>query len=317
MNDPIREDERTHLENLRAVYESLQNRSERSPSGAETGKPAEAAASGGAVAQGTAKVRGGPAAASTSHRGRNSALGVIVAAITVLAGKLKLLGLLASVFKFKTLATMLLSMGLYATQWGWRFALGFVLLIFVHELGHAIVLRYHGIPAGAPVFIPFVGAFITMRGRPRDACVEAVVAIGGPISGSVAAWSVLGLGLALENPLFVALGHTGALLNLFNLIPISPLDGGRVAGAFTRPFWVAGFLLGLSALVLTRSPILFLVLVIGSFTLWRRWRHPVPGYDAIPRSQRLAIGLTYAALAIALGMSLRLGHGILAHTPGQ
>jgi Zn-dependent protease len=244
-----------------------------------------------------------------THRTRNASLGAAVAAIAFLAGKLKFLSLLAGALKFKTLATMLLSIGLYATQWGLPFAIGFVLLIFVHEFGHVVALRREGIPAGAPVFIPFVGALIAMRGMPRDAYVEAKVAIAGPIAGSIAAWAVLAAGLMLGRPFLVALGHTGALLNLFNLIPVSPLDGGRIAGAFTRAFWIGGYAIGVAALLVTRSPMLLLVLVVGLFTLWQRWRNPVPGYDAIPRSRRLAMGLGYAALVIGLVLttSIELG----------
>src|SRR5262249_58531440 len=123
-------------------------------------------------------------------------------------------------------------------EWGWAFAVGFVLLIFVHEMGHAVALRREGIPAGAPVFIPFVGAFVAMQGRPRDAAVEARVAMAGPLTGSLAAWLTLGAGLAWPQPLLVALGHTAVLLNLFNLVPVPPLDGGRLAGAFPRADWL-------------------------------------------------------------------------------
>ena len=195
---------------------------------------------------------------------------------------------------------------MYATQWGLPFATGFVLLILVHEMGHAIVLHHEGIPFGAPVFIPFVGALITMNHMPRNAGVEARVAIGGPVLGSLAAWAVLGAGVVPHRPLLVALGHTGALLNLFNLIPVSPLDGGRIAGAFTRTFWIVGYALGVVALVLHPSPILFLVMLVGLWTLVQRWRHPVPGYHDIPRAERLAIGLGYAALVAALTVTLNI-----------
>jgi len=242
-----------------------------------------------------------------SHRTRNTALGTLGAGALFLIGKLKFLGVLASVLKFKTLATLVLSVALYATQWGWPFALGFVLLIFVHEMGHAIVLHHEGIPASAPVFIPFIGAFIAMRGRPRDAYVEAKVAIGGPIAGSLAAWAVLAAGLAFGQPLLVTLGHAGILLNLFNLIPVSPLDGGRIAGAFSRPFWIVGYALGIVALVVTRSPMLLLVMAVGLITLWQRWRHPVPGYDAISPGRRLAVALGFALLVLALALTLPIG----------
>jgi Zn-dependent protease len=291
MSKPLSEDEsRRRIENLRAVLEGPRP----APSGATAGA-------------------GGPR---PTHRARNSALGVLAAALVFLASKLKFVGLLAGVLKLKTLGTILLTIGLYATEWGWAFAAGFVLLIFVHELGHMIVLRREGIPAGAPVFIPFLGAFIAMRGRPRDAYVEAKVAIGGPIAGSVAAWAVLVAGLALGHPLLVTLGHAGILLNLFNLIPVSPLDGGRIAGAFSRAFWIGGYGLGVGAVLLTRSPLLLLVMLVGLFTLWQRWRRPVPGYDAIPRARRLAVGLGYAALVVALVLTLPLGMSLYPLTGG-
>ena len=273
--------EQRELENLRAVYRSLQ-------------RPAAPA-----PPPGGGKPHG--------HAARNTALGGGVAAIAFLAGKLKFLGFLAGLLKLKTLATMALSIGLYATQWGLPFAVGFVLLIFIHESGHALVLWKERIPAGAPVFIPFLGAFITMKGRPRDAWVEAKVAFGGPLVGSLAAWAVLLAGWLRHDPFLAGLGHVGVLINLFNLIPVSPLDGGRIAGAFTRTFWIVGYALGIVALVWTRSPLLLIVLLVGLFTLVQRWRHPVPGYDSIPRSRRLVAGLGYLALVAALAASLPLG----------
>jgi len=262
------------VENLRAVYQSLQ-----------PGAKPEA----------------------RSNVGRNVAAGAVGGGLLFVLGKAKFLGLLAGALKWKTLATMLLSIGAYAIEWGWAFAAGFVLLIFVHEMGHAVALRREGIPAGAPVFIPFIGAFVAMHGQPRDAGVEARVAMAGPITGSLAAWLVLGAGLAWHQPLLVALGHTAVLLNLFNLVPVPPLDGGRIAGAFTRTYWLIGYAVGALALLLTRSPLLLIVLVVGLFTLVRRWRDPVPGYDALPRGQRTAIALVYAALVVALLVTLPLG----------
>ena len=263
------------VENLRAVYQSLQ-------------RP-----------EAQARTR-------RSHAGK-AAAGVAVAGLLFLLGKAKFLGFLAGVLKFKTLATMLLSIGAYAIEWGWLFALGFVLLMFVHEMGHAIAMRAEGIPAGAPVFIPFVGAFIAMHGQPRDAAVEARVAIAGPVVGSLAAWAVLGAGLALEQRLLLALGHTAVLLNLFNLVPVPPLDGGRIAGAFTRTYWVIGYALGIVALLVTWSPLLLIVLVVGLWTLVQRWRNPVPGYDALPPRQRTLIALAYAALVTGLVATLSVG----------
>jgi len=238
---------------------------------------------------------------------RRGVMGGALAAIAAALSKLKFLSVLASVLKLKTLVTMALTVGVYAMAWGWKFALGFVLLIFVHEMGHVIAMRIEGVPASAPVFIPFVGALIAMRGRPRDAGVEAVVGIGGPILGSIGAWAVLAAGLTFDQPLLAALGHVGIILNLFNLIPVSPLDGGRIAGVFSRVFWVLGYALGAAALWYTRSPILLIVMVIGLITLIQRWRHPIPGYYDVPRGRRLAIALAYLALIAALIATLPVG----------
>ncbi len=296
MSEEPSEQRAKEIENLRAVYQSLKHPQPRSGGTS----PAAGAAPGTA---GSAE-SGGP---SHSRGKRAAASGGIFGTIALLASKFKFLSVLAGVLKFKTLASMAVTVAIYATQWGWAFALGFVLLIFVHELGHAIAMQMEGIPASAPVFIPFVGALIAMRGRPRDAGVEAVVGIGGPVLGSIGAWAVLAAGLAFGQPLLAALGHVGILLNLFNLIPVSPLDGGRIAGAFSRVFWVLGYALGVVAVVYTRSPILFLVLLIGLWTLIQRWRHPVPGYYDISRGRRFAIALGYAGLIAALLATLPIG----------
>ena len=284
MSTPPPEDDRRR-ENLRAVLAGM-----RAPASA----PAPAAAT-------------PPAETRKPSAGRRTLLGSLGAGAALLLSKLKFLAILGTVLKLKTLATMLLTIAVYATQWGWGFATGFVLLILIHEAGHAVAMQREGIPATAPVFIPFVGAFIAMRGRPRNAYVEAKVAIAGPLAGSLAAWGTLAAGLALGRPLLVALGHAAVFLNLFNLIPVSPLDGGRVAGVFTRPFWLVGYAVGIAATIVTCSPILVLVMVVGLYTMWQRSRHPVPGYHDVPGGSRLAMGIAYAGLVIALALTLEIG----------
>jgi Zn-dependent protease len=276
VTEPSEADRRSHeIENLRAVYQSLHQKE--APNGARS-----------------------------SHAGR-AAAGAAGAGLLFVLGKAKLLGLLAGVLKFKTLATMLLSIGAYAIEWGWLFAAGFVLLIFVHEMGHAVAMRLEGIPAGAPVFIPFVGAFIAMQGRPRNAAVEARVAMAGPIAGSLAAWATLWAGIELELPLLRALGHSAVLINLFNLVPVPPLDGGRIVTAFTRTYWAIGYAVGIVALLASRSPILLIVLIIGLWSVVQRWRNPASEYDALTPRQRAMIALAYAALVLGLVATLSVG----------
>jgi Zn-dependent protease len=210
---------------------------------------------------------------------------------------------------FATSGTMLVSTAAYAWLWGWKFGVGFVLLLLVHELGHVFELRRQGIPASAPLFVPFLGAYVGMKQLPQDAWREARVALAGPILGSLGAAGVWIAGEALDSELLVALAFTGFLLNLFNLLPIVPLDGGRAVAALHPAFWAVG-LAGLVALaVLFPNPILLAVLVLGGFELWRRvrqWRDPqARAYYGIEPWQRVVTGVTYVGLAalLALGMS--------------
>jgi Zn-dependent protease len=206
--------------------------------------------------------------------------------------------------KFGSLLSMVLMVWVYAQYWGLPFALGFVLLIFVHEMGHALAMRQQGIRFSAPVFIPFVGAVIAMRGMPRNAWVEAVVGIGGPVLGTVGAAVCMAVGIATGSAFWFALASTGFLLNLFNMIPVSPLDGGRVVGVLTRWLWLAGYLIGGIVFYATRSPIVFLILLLGLATLPRLLRDPPPGYYAVAPSRRLAMGFAYFGLigVMAAGM---------------
>src|SRR5262245_42010416 len=174
-----------------------------------------------------------------------------VAAIFVL-GKLKFLLPLLKFTKLGTLLTMLAAIWAYALFFGLPFAIGFVLLIFVHELGHGLVMQRLGIRAGAPVFIPFVGAVIAMKSLPRDAYVEALVAIGGPVLGSAGALACLVVAWLTGSPFWYALAYTGFMLNMFNLIPISPLDGGRIVGVVSRWLWLAGYAVGIGVFFATR-----------------------------------------------------------------
>jgi len=232
---------------------------------------------------------------------RWGSLGLVLAFV---AGKFKFVLALLKFAKLGTLASMLVAVGAYTVLWGLPFAVGFVLLIFVHELGHAIAMRRLGIPAGAPVFIPFVGAVIAMKGLPRDAGVEAVVAIAGPILGSAGAFACLVVGWTTAEPFWYALASTGFLINLFNLIPISPLDGGRIVGVLSRWLWVAGYAIGVAVLLVTWHPLLLLILVVGLLGIRRRIRGPRPGYWEVSPARRLAVGIAYFGLAGLLALAM-------------
>jgi Zn-dependent protease len=233
-----------------------------------------------------------------------------IAAIGFLFWKLKFL--LVAIFKFKifTVAgSMLVSIGAYALLWGWQFAVGFVLLLLVHELGHVLEAKRQGLPVSAPMFIPFLGALITLKRLPDNAWNEAKVAIAGPILGGLGAAAVWAAGEYWDSELLVALAFTGFFLNLFNLAPISPLDGGRIVAAIHPALWIIGLLALIGLTIVAPNPILILILVLGGLESWRRWRHRgEPGAEAYYRvtpAQRIVTGVAYIALAALLtgGMS--------------
>src|SRR5260370_3360844 len=138
---------------------------------------------------------------------------------------------------------MLLMIWVYTQIWGWQFALGFVLLLLVHETGHLIVAKKCRLKVGAPVFIAFMGAFIALKEAPRNAWMEACVGIGGPMLGSIGALACNSIGEFTDIPIFFALAWFGYFLNLFNLTPVGMLDGGRIVTALSRLLWLPGFAL--------------------------------------------------------------------------
>jgi Zn-dependent protease len=224
--------------------------------------------------------------------------------------KLKaLLFLLPKLKLFTTSASMLVSIGAYALIWGWSFAVGFVVLLLVHELGHVIQLRREGIEASAPMFIPFLGAVIAAKSMGDDAGAEARVGLAGPIVGSIATLVPLGIWLATGEEFWQALAYVGFFINLLNLLPVLPLDGGRAMAALSPWVWIAGFA-GLIALTFAfPNPILLLVLLFGGIETWRRWKaRKTPegrAYHRIDPRTRVLVAVVYLGLAalLAVGVS--------------
>lgn len=215
-------------------------------------------------------------------------------------------GLLLKLKVVTTGASMIVSVAAYAWIWGLPFAIGFVLLIFVHELGHVVELRRQGVPASAPLFIPFMGAVIGMKELPDDAWKEARVALAGPILGSIGAAACWMAGEAMGSDLLVGLAYTGFLLNLFNLIPIVPLDGGRAAGALHPALWFVGLLMMLGLLAVSFNPILLIIVVLGGLDLWRRWgeRGEAADYYRLTKGRRAAVATVYLGLIAVLGLAM-------------
>jgi Zn-dependent protease len=190
-------------------------------------------------------------------------IGWLLAGILLLAAKGKSL-----LFLFKALpagkllltsGSMIAMIAFEAQRSGWWFGVGFVFLILIHELGHGYAMKQRGVASGWPIFIPFLGAMIAMKGAPQDRDAEAAIAYGGPLAGTGASLAAAGIGLQTDSSAMLALAYSGFFLNLFNLTPLSPLDGGRIAQAFSKQAWKVG--LGILAVVffLTGAPQLLLI----------------------------------------------------------
>ena len=238
-------------------------------------------------------------------------LGAAMAAIVAFAAKFK--AVLLVLPKIKILATAgsaLVSVAAYSLLWGWQFAAGFVALIFIHEMGHVVALRRHGIRATAPMFVPFMGAVIWAKTLGDDALTEARVGLAGPFFGAAAAAVVAITGLATGSGLLEALGYIGFLLNLFNLLPVVPLDGGRAMAAMAPWMWFLGFG-GLVLLeFLTPNPILLIICLVAAYDLYHRWnrrRSPSAAqtayYRVAPRD-RIIIGVAYLGLIALLAVGM-------------
>jgi len=211
----------------------------------------------------------------------------------------------------KTGGTMLLTIGLYTLALGWKFAVGFVLLILVHECGHLIAARRCGLRAGAPVFIPFMGAFIALRDAPRNACVEAWVGIGGPLLGTLGGVACYGLYLATGQGLFAALAWMAFFLNLFNLAPIGMLDGGRIVTAISPWLWLVGFAVMVGMLFVAFNPIVIFILALSIprlVSLFRKQSAEEKRYFEVEPWQRMVMSALYFGLAAALLLGMKLAY---------
>jgi len=216
-----------------------------------------------------------------------------------------------------TLASMLLSLVVCATIWGWRFAAGFIALLFAHEMGHVGAARIRGLNVSAPAFIPFVGAWITMREAPPDVETEAYVAYGGPFIGTLATFAVYFWARSVGSTLGLAVAYSGFFLNLFNLLPISPLDGGRITAVLSPRVWLLGVPVLLGLLIYQPSPMLLVIAVIALPKVLAAWRYDpsLPAnqaYYGIPDNIKLEFTVLYLGLAALLGLMTYSVHEMLA-----
>lgn len=202
---------------------------------------------------------------------------------------------------------MLLSLAVYATIWGCRYAAGFIALLFAHEMGHYFAARQRGLDVGAPAFIPFVGAWIALKDKPIDVETEAFVAIAGPVVGTVAALAAYLWARSEDSGLLLAISYAGLFLNLFNLLPISPLDGGRVTAVLSPRIWFVGVPILVALMLYRPSPMLLIVAILAAPQLISAWRYDPRApeniaYYGVPLQTKLEFGSAYLALAALLAV---------------
>jgi Zn-dependent protease len=239
----------------------------------------------------------------------------IGAALIALLAKIKAILLLLPQIKILTTAgTMAVSIAAYTTIWGFWFAMGFVVLLLVHEMGHVIQLRREGIRASAPMFIPFLGAVVAAKSLGENALAEARVGLAGPILGTVGSAACLVIWQITGHDYWRALGYTGFFINLFNLLPVVPLDGGRAMAAMSPWMWFLGFA-GIVVLAFAfPNPIILIIALFAAYETYRRWQHRRQGdvatqsyYRVSPRN-RLLVGAVFLGLVALLVIGMDATH---------
>ena len=211
---------------------------------------------------------------------------------------------------------MVLSIGVYALLFGWWYAVGFVLLLLVHELGHYRVARGLGMNVGLPTFIPFLGAWIELKDQPLSVEQEAKIAFAGPFYGTLAAVVVLAAALSQGSALLMALAYAGFFLNLFNLIPVTPFDGGRIVAILSPRIWLLGVPVLLGVFLLIPSPMFLIILLMLAPTIYgslrAAWRREAPAgnprYYEVPLEARIRYGSYYVLLLTFLCVMTYLTH---------
>ncbi|SOE94735.1 Zn-dependent protease (includes SpoIVFB) [Burkholderia sp. D7] len=216
-----------------------------------------------------------------------------------------------------TTGSMLLSIVVYAAFYGWRFAAGFVALLFVHEGGHYLAARQRGLAVSLPTFVPFVGAWIQLKELPHDAETEAYVGLAGPLLGTVGALACYFAARHTDNNLLLALSYAGFFLNLFNLIPLSPFDGGRITAVLSPRIWFAGVPVLIVLFLYRPNPLLIVMAILALPQLKRAWHYDPHDpenvrYYGVAASVKFTYAFYYLALLVFLSLMTFGVHDMLA-----
>ncbi|MEW5818774.1 MAG: site-2 protease family protein [Cyanobacteriota bacterium] len=213
-----------------------------------------------------------------------------------------------------TAGSMIATILAYAVIFKFELAIGLVFLIFVHEMGHSLIINLKGLRAGLPVFIPFFGAFISIKDIPKDVITEAQIALGGPVLGSFAAFLMFEIFAFTGEQVWLYLAYIGFMLNLFNLTPVSPLDGGRIVAAISRKVWLIGFIILLVFTIILKTPALILMLFFALLNLLHNnsdKRDNDDKYYKVSLTNRTLFVLVYFGLVIFLGYATYYTHSLL------
>ena len=215
-----------------------------------------------------------------------------------------------------SLGTMLLTVWVYAALYGLPFAAGLVGMILIHEMGHYAAARQRGLDVGLPAFIPFVGAWINLREQPHNAETEAYVAYAGPFVGTLGAFAAWFWARQTGSDLMMAIAYTGFILNLFNLIPVSPLDGGRITQVLSPRIWLLGAPLLVALFFWRPSPMLILIVIMAAPNLMAAWRYnpnspEAQRYRDTPDATKAEYAIMYLGLAAVLAIMAYEAHGML------
>ncbi len=204
-----------------------------------------------------------------------------------------------------SIGSMLLTIWVHSTIYGWPFAAGFVGMILIHEMGHYVAARQRGLDVGLPAFIPFVGAWINLREQPHDSETEAYVAYAGPFIGTLGAFAAYFYGRSSGSDLWMAISYSGFLINLFNLIPVSPLDGGRITQVLSPRIWFVGLPMLVALFFYMPSPMIILIGIMALPSLRAAWYYDASSleavaYRSIPATTRFEYAVLYLGLAAVL-----------------
>ncbi len=247
---------------------------------------------------------------------RNRGIGAILAAIVAFLVKFKVLFLIGGKL-FAISWSFLLSLWIYVVIFGWKFAVVVMLLLLAHELGHYFAFRAYGLPARLPAFVPLLGAF-TAGVAPDDLEQDAYIALAGPLTGLGLAAACYAIGDMTHDRFWFACADLSAFLNLFNMLPVPPFDGGRIIAAVWPPLWIAGFVFFIAFAIFWHIPLLFIIIIgaLGVPSILAAWRgHVDPRAAKMTLGARARVSVWYLGTVLGLLVVVSQAHAIA--TPGS